>query len=136
MITANVYEIVAFLLALSFLVLIIFAIPALLQIKKTAKSVEDLTLESRKSLEMLNGILKKTGDKTGELDALFKRLRELSTSLTAMTEIIGGNIKAPLITLVSLIIGLQYGFKYFVNHSDDTESSNKDKGGENVKEQE
>ncbi|MFQ5480825.1 MAG: DUF948 domain-containing protein [Thermodesulfobacteriota bacterium] len=136
MITANVYEIVAFLMAVAFLILIIFAIPALIQIKKTAKSVENLTTESKKSLEMLNGILQTTGEKAGELEMLFKRLRELSTRLSIMTEIIGSNIKGPLITLLSLIIGLQYGFKYFIDHNAEQNSSKEDKGEDDVKGQE
>ncbi|MFQ5427812.1 MAG: hypothetical protein ACE5EZ_02415 [Thermodesulfobacteriota bacterium] len=136
MITANIYEIIAFLLAAAFLILIIFAIPALLQIKKTAKSVEDLTTESRKSLEALNNLIKTTGDKAGELDGLFKRLSELSTRLSATAEMIGGNIKGPLITLLSLIIGLQYGFKYFMDHSQEGKEKEGEGGGENVKGQE
>ena len=134
MITANVYEIVAFLLGVAFLLLVIFAIPVLLQIKKTARSVEDLTSESKKSLEILNNLLKTTGDKAGELDALFKRLRELSTRLSTTAEIIGSGIKGPLITLISLIIGLQYGFKYFMNHAE--KDKEEKEGGDDVKAQE
>jgi len=130
MITANVYEIVAFLLVIAFCILIIFAIPALLQIKKTAKAVEDLTQESKKSLEVLNGVLKKTGDKAGEVDALLKRLGEVSRSLGTTADIIGGNLKGPFITLISLIIGIQYGLKYFIKRSAE------EKGGEDVKGQE
>lgn len=130
MITANIYEIVAFLLAAAFLLLIIFAIPALLQIKKTAKSVEDLTAESRKSLEILNKLFKITGDKAGDLDGLFK---ELSARLGATAEIIGGGIKGPLVTILSLIIGLQYGFKYFISHCEcdkEKEEEEEEEGGE------
>lgn len=133
MITANIYEIVAFLLAAAFLLLIIFAIPALLQIKKTAKSVEDLTAESRKSLEILNKLFKITGDKAGDLDGLFK---ELSARLGATAEIIGGGIKGPLVTILSLIIGLQYGFKYFINHCECDKEKEEEGGEEDVKGQE
>jgi len=140
MITADVYEIVAVILALAFLILIIFTIPVLLQIKKTAKSVEELSGESKKSLETLNGLMKKTGNTAGELDILVKKLKNLSTSLTGITELIGGNFKSTIATLISLIIGLQYGLKYFINNNTEKtktgERAEEKQGGEDVKGQE
>ncbi len=127
MITANIYEITAFLLVIAFLILIIFAIPALLQIKKTAKAVENLSQESKKSLETLNGLLKSTSDKKGDLEALFRRLSDFSRSLGTTADIIGGSLKGPFITLISLIIGIQYGLKYFIKCSEE------EKGGDDVK---
>ncbi len=136
MITANIYEIVAVILALAFLILIIFAIPVLLQIKKTVRSVEELSIESKKSLETFNGLMKKTGDTAGELDRLVKRLKDLSASFTGMSELISGNLKSTLITLLSLIIGLQYGLKYFINSSTAETKAEEKKGGDDVKGQE
>jgi len=136
MITANVYEIVAVILALAFLILIIFIIPVLLQIKKTARSVEELSSESKKSLETLNGLMKKTGDTAGEFETLVKKLRDLSASFTGMAEIVSGNFKNTIITIISLIIGLQYGLKFFMNSSETNSASTKKQGEENGKGQE
>jgi len=136
MITANVYQIVAIILALAFLLLIIFTIPALLQIKKTARSVEELSNESKKSLETLNGLMKKTGETAGELDKLVKRLKNLTISFTGVTELVSGNLKNAIVTLLSLIIGLQYGLKYFRDSATDKAKEKKQGGGEDVKGQE
>ncbi len=139
MITADVYEIVAIIVALAFLILIIFAIPVLLQIKKTVRSVEEFSNESKKSLETLNGLMKKTGDTAGELDALIKRLKDLATRTSGTAELIGTNFKDTIVTLLSLIIGLQYGLKYFIKRSEAKTSEDKtteEKGGEDVEGQE
>jgi len=136
MITANVYQIVAIILALAFLILIIFTIPALLQIKKTARSVEELSNESKKSLETLNGLMKKTGETAGELDKLVKRLKDLTISFTGVTELVSGNLKNAIVTLLSLIIGLQYGLKYFRDSATEKTKEKRQEGGADVKGQE
>ncbi len=127
MITANIYEVVALLVALAFLILIIFAIPALIQVKKTARSVEDLTGQGRKTLDTLNALLKKTGESAGELDALVKRLKDLSTRLSTMSELISLNVRSPLATLLSLVIGFQYGLKYFIKSCEDRDKKDGNK---------
>ncbi len=119
MITADIYEIAALIAALAFLVLVIFAIPALIQIRKTARSVDEITGQSRKTIDALNTLIKKAGEGTGELDILIKRLKDLSNRLSTTAEFISLNIKSPLVTALSLIIGFQYGLKYFMKSTEE-----------------
>jgi uncharacterized protein YoxC len=136
MITANIYEIAAFIVALAFLVLVIFAIPALIQIKTTARSVEEITGQSKKTIEALNTLIKKAGEGTGELDILIKRLKDLSNRLSTTAEFISLNIKSPLVTALSLIIGFQYGLKYFMKSTEEKckkHAKDNEKGGDREK---
>ncbi len=127
MITASIYEIAVLIIALAFLILVIFAIPALIQIKKTARSVEDLTGQGKKTVDALNDLIKKTSDRAGEVEVLVKRLKDLSTRLSTTAEFITLNIKTPLLTLLSLIIGFQYGLRQFMKSAQDGGS---EEGGE------
>ncbi len=128
MITANLYEIAALVAALALLLLIIFAIPALIQIKKTARSVEALTGESKKTLDTLNALLKKTGESAGELDVLVKKLKDLNSRLSSASEVMSGGLRNVLITLLSVIIGFQYGLKCFINSNEKKEEKGEEDG--------
>lgn len=122
MITVDVYQIVALIIAIAFLIFIIFTIPTLVQIKRTVRSVEELSLEGKKTIETLNTALRKTGEGVGDLEEILKKIREAGLKLVTVLEIFVDNIKSPLATLVGFILGVQYGLKHLLKK--------KEKGGE------
>ncbi|MFQ5441366.1 MAG: hypothetical protein ACE5EB_01425 [Thermodesulfobacteriota bacterium] len=131
MITANIYQIVALVIALAFLILIIFAIPTLLQLKRTVKSFEELSTESKKSLGMLNNLLAKTGEHTGEVEEIFERVKHLGLKIINTAEFFVENIKSPLVTILSLVLGVQFGLKHFLR-KEEKEEDEKDGGEKDV----
>ena len=111
MITANIYEIAVLLVALAFLVFIVFAIPTMLQIRRMVKALEELSAESRKSVQTLNTLLKRAGDQAGDIEEVVKKVKEVSLKAANLAELVVDNIKSPLITVLSLILGFRFGFK-------------------------
>lgn len=112
-ITANVYEIAILLVSLAFLVLIIVLIPMVLQLRRTIKAVEELTVESRKTVESLNGLIKITGIEAGDVEELVRKVKDVGLKFVALGDLMADNIKSPLITIISLLFGVEHGFRRF-----------------------
>jgi len=129
MITANIYQIVALVIALAFLILVVFSIPTLLQLKRTVRSFEELSTESKKSLGILNNLLEKTGEHTGEVEEIFERVKNIGLKIINTAEFFVENIKSPLVTILSLLLGIQFGLKHFLKHE---EKDEKDGGEKDV----
>ncbi len=113
-VTANIYEIAIVIIALAFLVLVIAAIPMLTQLKRTIRAVGELSTESRKTVEVLNVLVKKTGDQAGDIEELVKRVKEVGLKATGIVEILLDNIKNPLIAILSMLLGIEFGMKRFI----------------------
>lgn len=112
-ITANAYEVAVLIIAIAFLIIVIAAIPAILQFKRTIKALEDLSAESRRTVEILNIVLKKAGDEIGDVEELVKKVKEVGLKITGITEMFIENIKSPVITFLSLLLGFEFGLKRF-----------------------
>lgn len=112
-ISANVYEIAIVLVSLAFLVLIIVLIPMVLQLRRTIKAVEELTVESRKTVESLNGLINITGVQAGDIEELVKKAKDVGLKFVAMGDLLADNIKSPLVTIISLLFGVEHGFRRF-----------------------
>ena len=112
--TVTLSEIALLLIALGFVVLVIYLIPTLFQLRQTIKAVEELTKQSKDTVSNVNDIIKKTGGQAGEVgDAMKKFLvKEGITRAVDMVDPIVGRLKRPLITLVSLLIGINLGLRY------------------------
>ena len=113
-ISAELYEIAVLIIALAFLVLVIAAIPTLIQLKRTVKAVEELSEESRKSVETLNGLFKRTGEHAGEFDSVLEKFRDVGLKAGSLGELVVDSVRNPLITLLSLLLGLEVGMKQLI----------------------
>ncbi len=113
-VTADIYEIAVVIIALAFLVLVIAAIPMLLQLKRTIRAVGELSTESRKAVEVLTVLCKKTGDQVGDIEELVKRIKIVGLKATGIAEILLDNIKNPLIAILSMLLGIEFGMKRFI----------------------
>jgi len=107
-ITANVYEIAILLVSLAFLVLVIVLVPMILQLRRTVKAMEELTVESRKTVESLNEIVK-----AGDIEEIVKKVRDVGIKFVTLGDLLADNIKSPLITIISLLFGVEQGFRRF-----------------------
>lgn len=112
-ITANVYEIAILLVSLAFLVLVIVLIPMVLQLRRTIRAMEELTVESRKTVESINEIIRITGVQAGDIEELVKKVKDVGIKFASLGEMLADNIKSPLITIISLLFGVEHGFRRF-----------------------
>jgi len=114
MISADIYQIAVLLIALAFLIFVVFTIPTLVQMRKTVRAVEELSSESKKSIELLNSILKRAGDQADDVEEVLKKVKEVGLKVIGLAELVVDNIKSPLITLLSLFLGFEFGFKRLI----------------------
>ncbi|MBI5902441.1 MAG: DUF948 domain-containing protein [Deltaproteobacteria bacterium] len=110
-ITADLNDIAIIIAVVAFLVLVIALVPMIFQIRKTVKAVEDLTVESRKTVEGVNSLVNKLNSQAGDLDELVKRVKEVGLKMTAVVELVVDNIRSPVITVLSLLLGTRRALK-------------------------
>ncbi|MFQ5736927.1 MAG: DUF948 domain-containing protein [Thermodesulfobacteriota bacterium] len=113
-ITLGVGEMAILIIALAFLVLVAASIPTLLQLKKTVKAMEDLAVESKTAVTNVNTIIKSAGEQVGDLEELTKKAKDVGLDIVDLLEGVMDTIKSPLLTLVGLIVGLEFGFRKLV----------------------
>lgn len=116
-ITADVYDFAIFLIGLGFFIFVIALVPALLQLKRTFKAVEELTNETRKTVEVVNFIAKRTQDQVADLEELITRVKDLGIKVTGLGDIVVDNVKGPIISFLSFIFGAEEGFKRFFHRN-------------------
>jgi uncharacterized protein YoxC len=116
-ITADVYDFAIFLIGLGFFIFVIALVPALLQLKRTFKAVEELTNETRKTVEVVNFIAKKTQDQVADFEELISRVKDLGIKVTGLGDIVVDNVKGPIISFLSFIFGAEEGFKRFFHRN-------------------
>jgi uncharacterized protein YoxC len=116
-ITADVYDFAIFLIGLGFFIFVIALVPALLQLKRTFKAVEELTNETRKTVEVVNFIAKKTQDQVADFEELITRVKDLGIKVTGLGDIVVDNVKGPIISFLSFIFGAEEGFKRFFHRN-------------------
>ncbi len=112
-INANIYEVAIILICIAFLIFVIALIPMLLQLKRTIRAVEELTVESKKTVESLNHVIKITVDQAGDLEELVKKVKEVGMKFMMLGELFADGVKNPIITLISLLFGIEHAFKRF-----------------------
>lgn len=110
-VTADLNDIAVIIAVAAFLVLVIALVPMIFQIKKTVKAVEDLTVESRKTVEGVNSLVSRLNSQAGDLDELVKRVKEVGLKTTAIAELVVDNIRSPVITVLSLLLGTRRALK-------------------------
>ena len=110
-ITLGVVEIAILIVALAFLALVITLIPTLLQLKRTIKAVEELAGESKTAVMSINHIIVKAGEQVEDIEELTRRVKEVGAKVIDLFEMVVDTVKNPLITLLGLIIGVEFGFR-------------------------
>ncbi|MBI2400287.1 MAG: DUF948 domain-containing protein [Deltaproteobacteria bacterium] len=116
-ITADVYDFAIFLIGLGFFIFVIALVPALLQLKRTFKAVEELTNETKKTVEVVNFIAKRTQDQVADFEELITRVKDLGIKVTGLGDIVVDNVKGPIISFLSFIFGAEEGFKRFFHRN-------------------
>ncbi len=110
---SNAYEIAALITAVAVSALAISAIPAVLQIKRTVKAIEDLSLEARKLVETLNGILLKVDSGVSALEETTARIKQTGERISDVIDSFVENIKGPIEVIAGVLSLIECAFKLF-----------------------
>lgn len=112
-ITADLFDLAIFLIGLGFFIIAVALVPAILQLKRTFKAVEELTTETRKTVEIVNFVGRKVQDQTADIEELIARVKDLGVKVTGLGELVVDNVRSPLISFLSFLFGAEEGFKRF-----------------------
>lgn len=115
--TADIFDLAILLMGLGVFIFVIALVPALLQLKRTLKAAEELTVETRKTVEVVNFIARKTQDQVDDIQELIGRVKDLGLKVTGLGDIIVDNVKGPVISFISFLFGAEEGFKRFFHRN-------------------
>lgn len=109
--TVSLAELSIFIIAIAFLILVVSAIPTLLQLRQTAKALQDFSDEGKKLLTDMKEIAHKVNDQVTDMEEAVKKVRDVSIKAAGVTGAIVDAIKKPAITLA--IAAIMFGIKHF-----------------------
>lgn len=109
--TADLSDIAILIIALAFLIFVLAAVPALLQLKRTFQALEELTAEGRRTIESVNVIVQKAGDQLSDVEELVTKVKDVGLKVTGLAEMVVDNVRSPLIGIISFFFGAEEGFK-------------------------
>ncbi len=126
-ITFTIYEFAVLIASIGFLIFIFTLIPALLQLKRTVKAIEELAQEAKKTSVELNVLLGKLNEHTDDLGELVKSIKGVGLNMTGLAQSVLGHIKSPIFSILSLLFGVEEFFRSLFSKKDD---DGKNEGGE------
>lgn len=111
--TVTIAEISIFLAAIAFFILVIYLIPAIIQVRNTAKAVEELAQKGKEAMEGAGSLVKKLNGQAEDIGGVVKKVTDVGLKAVHLADIIVNQLKGPIITVASIIAGIEFGLKHF-----------------------
>src|SRR4030066_2509876 len=111
--TVSLAELSIFIIAISFLILVVSLIPAIIQLRQTAKAVQEFSEEGKRVLEDVKGITHRGNGPVGDVEEAVKKLRDVTLKATGVAEVVIDAIKGPVVKIAGVVAGLTFGLKNF-----------------------
>jgi uncharacterized protein YoxC len=109
--TVTLTELSFFLIAIGFLMLVVYLMPAIIQLRQTLKTVQELSEESRKVLKDTVPVINKV---KGQLDGIgdaVEKFKTVGKRLPDIANIAAAQVKKPLVVAAGLAGGIIYAIK-------------------------
>jgi len=111
--TVTIAELSIFFAAIAFFILVIYLIPLIIQLRNTAKAVEEFSQKGKEAMEDINLLIKKLNGQADNIGGVVKKAAEVGLKAVHLTDIVVNQLKGPVITIASIIAGIEVGLKYF-----------------------
>lgn len=111
--TVTIAELSIFLAAIAFFILVIYLIPAIIQLRNTAKAVEDLSQRGKEAMEDISSLVKKLNGHAEDVGGVVKKVTDVGLKAAHLADIVVNQLKGPIITVTSIIAGIEFGLKHF-----------------------
>ncbi|HLA50668.1 MAG TPA: DUF948 domain-containing protein [Thermodesulfobacteriota bacterium] len=111
--TVTIAELSIFLAAIAFFILAIYLIPLIIQLRNTAKAVEEFSQKGKDAMEDVNLLAKKLNGPAEDIGGVVKKAAEVGLKAVHLTDIVVNQLKGPIITISSIIAGIEFGLKHF-----------------------
>lgn len=111
--TVTITELSIFLAAIAFFILVIYLIPAVIQLRNTAKAVEEFSQKGKEAMEDVNLLVKKLNGQAEDIGGVVKKVTDVGLKAVHLADIVVNQLKGPIIALTSIIAGIEFGLKHF-----------------------
>lgn len=111
--TVTIGELSIFLAGIAFFILVIYLIPLIIQLRNTAKAVEEFSQKGREAVEDLNLLVRNLNGPAEDIGGVVKKAAEVGLKAVNLTDIVVNQLRGPLITISSIISGIEFGLKHF-----------------------
>lgn len=111
--TVTIGELSIFLAGIAFFILVIYLIPLIIQLRNTAKAVEEFSQKGREAMEDLNLLVRNLNGPAEDIGGVVKKAAEVGLKAVNLTDVVVNQLKGPLITISSIITGIEFGLKHF-----------------------
>ena len=109
--TVTLTELSVFLIAIGFLMLVVYLIPAIIQLRQTAKSVQDLSEEARGVLKETIPVIDKVRGQIDGIGDAVEKFKTVGSKLPFITEAVAKNVKKPFVVAAGIVGGILYTLK-------------------------
>ncbi|HBR16869.1 MAG: hypothetical protein A3G39_10795 [Deltaproteobacteria bacterium RIFCSPLOWO2_12_FULL_43_16] len=111
--TVTISELALLLAAIAFFILVIYLIPAIIQLRNTARAVEDLSQKGKEAIEDIGSLAKKVNGQSEDVGEVVKKIKEVGLKAVYLADVVLTQLKGPIITITSIIAGVEFGLKHF-----------------------
>lgn len=111
--TITLTELSFFIIAVSFLVLVVSIIPALLQLRQTGRALQEFAEEGKTVLSEVKEITRRVNGQVAGLDEAVRSVSNVTLKAAGLAEALIDTIRVPAVTIAGLIAGVGMGFKHF-----------------------
>ncbi|MBI4745973.1 MAG: DUF948 domain-containing protein [Deltaproteobacteria bacterium] len=111
--TVSLAELSVFIIAIAFLILVVSAIPALIQLRQTGKALQEFSEEGKRFLSDLKEITHRVNGQVSDMEEAVKKLRDVTLKATGVAEVVIDAIKGPVVKIAGVMAGLTFGLKHF-----------------------
>ena len=111
--TVTIGELSIFLAGIAFFILVIYLIPLIIQLRNTAKAVEEFSQKGREAMEDLNLLVRNLNGPAEDIGGVVKKAAEVGLKAVNLTDMVVNQLKRPVITISSIITGIEFGLKHF-----------------------
>lgn len=111
--TVTIAELSLLLVAIAFFLLVVYLIPAIIQLRNTAKAAEEFMQKGKEAMEEIRALTGKLNSQTEDIGGVVKKIVDVGSKAAYLADIVINQLKGPIITLTSIIAGIEFGLKHF-----------------------
>ncbi|OGV99128.1 MAG: hypothetical protein A3I04_05885 [Nitrospinae bacterium RIFCSPLOWO2_02_FULL_39_110] len=109
--TVTLIELSFFLIAIGFLMLVVYLIPAIIQFRQTARSIQELSEESKKVLRDTVPVINKVKRQLDGIGDAVEKFKSVGNRLPYIADAVAKQVKRPFVLAAGLAGGIIYIFK-------------------------
>jgi hypothetical protein len=111
--TVSLAELSLFIIAIAILILVVSLVPALIQLRRTARALQELSEDGKRVLADVKEITLMVKNQVSDMGDAAHKVREVVLKATGIAGVLVDGIGGAALKIVGLIAGLTFGLKQF-----------------------